>query len=217
MSAPFPRLLILSAPSGAGKTTLARRLVSELPGARVSISTTTRPPRGQENQGREYNFVPERRFRELAAAGEFLEWAEVHNHLYGTRKDALRNAAPGSWTIFDVDLNGGAALKAQFEGAVSVLILPPSLEVLESRLRGRRTESEEAIQGRLSASLSEIARGLELYDYAVVNREIDQAVRDVLAVVKGEALRLAAQRSDLQKLFGIRGLGEADKPSQQRG
>ncbi len=209
MSATLPRLLILSAPSGAGKTTLAKRLLTELPQAKVSVSTTTRPPRGQENQGREYIFVTEPRFRELAEAGEFLEWAEVHSHLYGTRKDALQGAAPGSWTIFDVDLNGGAALKAQFPGAVTVLLLPPSLEVLESRLRGRRTESEEAIQRRLSASCSEIARGLALYDYAIVNRDLDQAVHDVLAVVRAENLRLVAQRADLEKAFGIN-----DLPSQ---
>jgi len=217
MSAPFPRLLILSAPSGAGKTTLARRLASELPEARVSISTTTRPPRGQENQGREYHFVAEPRFRELAASGEFLEWAEVHGHLYGTRREVMRDAAPGSWTIFDVDLNGGAALKSQFEGAVTVLVLPPSLEILEARLRGRRTESEEAIQRRLSASLSELARGLALYDYAVVNRDLEQAVRDVRAVMRGEGLKLAVQRAELEKFFGIGNLRAHAVPPNERG
>jgi len=201
MSAPDPRLLILSAPSGAGKTTVARRLLAELPGARVSISTTTRPPRGQENQGREYHFVDERRFRELAAAGDFLEWAEVHSHLYGTRRSVLQGVPPGAWTIFDVDLNGGEALKKQFRGAVTVLILPPSLEVLEERLRGRRTESEEAIQRRLAASRSEIARGLALYDYAIVNHDLDQAVTDVVAVVRAESLRLEFQRKALGEAF----------------
>jgi len=217
MSALSPRLLILSAPSGAGKTTLARRLLHELPKARVSVSTTTRPPRGQENHGREYNFVTEVRFRELVAAGEFLEWAEVHNHLYGTRKDALQGAAPDSWTIFDVDLNGGAALKGQFPGAVTVLVLPPSLEILESRLRGRRTESEEAIQRRLAASCSEIARGLGLYDYAIVNRDLDLAVHAVLAVVTAENLRLDAQRDELEKAFGIKGLRESSQARDKEG
>jgi guanylate kinase len=206
MSALAPRLLVLSAPSGAGKTTLAKKLLSELPHARLSISTTTRPPRGQETEGREYDFVSESHFRELIAAGEFLEWAEVHSHLYGTRKNALQGSTAGMWTLFDVDLNGGAALKAKFPGAVTVLILPPSLEVLEARLRGRRTESEEAIQRRLDVSCNEIARGLKLYDYAVVNRELDQAVADVLAVLRAERLRLADQRPELEKAFGIRAL-----------
>ncbi len=217
MSALSPRLLILSAPSGAGKTTLARRLLQELAQARVSVSTTTRPPRGQENHGREYNFVSETRFRELVEAGEFLEWAEVHGHLYGTRRDALQGAALDSWTIFDVDLNGGAALKRQFPGAITVLVMPPSLEVLESRLRGRRTESEEAIQGRLSASRNEIARGLRLYDYAIVNRDLDQAVQAVLAVATAENLRLDAQREGLEKSFGINPLRDSSQGREKGG
>lgn len=205
MSSLVPRLLILSAPSGAGKTTLAKRLLAALGSARLSVSTTTRAARGQEQDGVDYHFVSEARFRELIAHGAFLEWAEVHGNLYGTARLVLEGLGPESWVIFDIDVHGGMALKGQFPEAVTIFILPPSLEVLEQRLRGRQTESEEAIQRRLGASQDEIGRGLIRYDYAVVNHELEEAVRDVQAILRAEELRLSVARPGLMKSFGSKG------------
>ncbi len=199
-----PLLLILSAPSGAGKTTLARRILASEAGARLSVSTTTRPPRGEESDGRDYHFVDEARFQELIDAGEFLEWALVHGHRYGTSRTVVERALlePDSLTIFDIDVQGGSAIKEQFPMAVTVFILPPSLAELEMRLRGRRTDSEEVIQLRLAAARSEILRGLAEYDYLVVNSMLEHAEADLHAIVRASGCRAELSREGLRELFG---------------
>ncbi|HUB05548.1 MAG TPA: guanylate kinase [Myxococcales bacterium] len=199
-----PLLLILSAPSGAGKTTLARYLLAAEPDARLSVSTTTRAPRGQEVEGRDYHFVGEAEFQRMVEGGEFLEWARVHGFRYGTSRmvveRALREAA--SLTIFDIDVQGGSAIKSQFPQAVTVFILPPSLAELEARLRGRGTDSEEVIQLRLEAARSEILRGLAEYDYLVVNRVLEEAGADLSAIVRAARCRATYMRDELREAFG---------------
>ena len=219
MSSIGPRLLILSAPSGAGKTTLAQRLLTQIAGARLSVSTTTRAPRGQERDGLDYHFVDEDRFRALIANGDFLEWAEVHGHLYGTRRGLVAATPPGSWTVFDIDVTGGAGAEGQFAGAVTLFVLPPSLAVREARLRGRQTESEDAIARRLAASFrDEIARGLASYDYAIVNHDLELATRDARwrwcarRSSRAGGLRAGARGSPLASA----GLGRAARPSEKK-
>lgn len=199
-----PLLLILSAPSGAGKTTLARHLLAVEPRARLSVSTTTRPPRGQETEGRDYHFVDEGIFQAMVDGGEFLEWALVHGHRYGTSRAVVQAsfAEPGSLTIFDIDAQGGSAIKAQFPDAVSVFILPPSLAELERRLRGRQTDSEEVIQLRLAAARSEILRGLAEYDYLIVNQLLQEAGDDLRAIVRAARCRASLTREELREDFG---------------
>ncbi len=199
-----PLLLILSAPSGAGKTTLARYLLASEKDARLSVSTTTRAPRGQEVEGRDYHFVDEAEFQRMVERGEFLEWARVHGFRYGTSRTVVERALrePGSLTIFDIDVQGGSAIKAQFPQAVTVFILPPSLAELEVRLRGRGTDSEEVIQLRLEAARSEILRGLAEYDYLVVNRVLEDAGADLGAIVRASRCRAVYSREELREAFG---------------
>lgn len=183
-------LLILSAPSGAGKTTLAHRLGQELGDAGLfSVSYTTRQPRGAEHDGVDYHFVSKEAFQSMIDAGDFLEWAEVHGNFYGTHRSYAAAAAGKKAVIFDIDVQGGEQVKARHPEAVSVFILPPSMTELERRLRSRGTDSDEVIAKRLLAAHREIARGLQSYDYVIVNDDLDQAYGDLSAVVRSSNLR----------------------------
>ncbi len=215
-----PLLLILSAPSGAGKTTLAKHLLSVEPGARLSVSTTTRAPRGAEVEGREYHFVDDAAFHSMMERGEFLEWARVFGHHYGTSRAVVEEALKeqGSITIFDIDVQGGSAIKAQYPQAITVFILPPSLPELETRLRGRKTDSEEVIQLRLDAARSEILRGLAEYDYLVVNHVLEDAGADLRAIIRAARCRAAFSRDELRESFGAsRSLIPGGKRATDRG
>lgn len=192
MSPPFRGLgllLILSAPSGAGKTTLARRLLAAEPSALFSVSYTTRAPRGQERDGVDYCFVDEPAFRAMIAGGDFLEWASVHGHLYGTHRETVEAARQGKLVVLDIDVQGGNTIQRKHPEAVSVFILPPSMAELEHRLRGRKTDADDAIRKRLEAARAEIERGLATYDYVVVNDTVDGALQDLRAIVRAERCR----------------------------
>jgi guanylate kinase len=181
-------LLVLSAPSGAGKTTLAHRFREAHPDAAFSISVTTRPPRGAERDGVDYHFVSPERFGELVARGAFAEWAEVHGHRYGTLRETVEEALrAGRIAIFDIDVQGGEQIKRAWPGeAAAVLIVPPSAAELERRLRGRLTDSDEVIRRRLAAARAEVERGLASYDYVVVNDELPAALRCLEAIAAHE-------------------------------
>jgi guanylate kinase len=185
-------LLVLSAPSGAGKTTLARGFLERHPDARFSISATTRAPRGAERDGRDYHFVTPERFAALVAEGAFAEWADVHGERYGTLRSTVDEAlAAGRIAVFDIDIQGGAQVKAHWpRQAVTVLVLPPSIEELERRLRGRSTDAAEVIARRLAAARSEVAEGLARYDYAVVNDVLADAEASLDAIVAYERARV---------------------------
>ena len=183
-----PLLLILSAPSGTGKTTLARRLVAAHPGALFSISYTTRPPRGGEKDGVDYHFVSRERFQQMVAAGAFVEWAQVHGHEYGTPRTSISGSAP--LVVFDIDVQGGQAIKRQYPQAVRVLILPPSLAELERRLRARSTDDDATVKRRLHAARVEIGLAIAAgYEYWVVNEALDQAYADLQAIVRAEGCK----------------------------
>jgi guanylate kinase len=192
-------LLVLSAPSGAGKTTLALRLLKELPNAVFSVSYTTRPPRGPEKDGLDYLFVDALTFQKKIDAGEFVEWAEVHGHFYASPRsvvDKVRKS--GGIAIFDIDVHGGNAIKAKYPDAILAFIVPPSMKELERRLRDRGTDPEDAVRGRILGARSEIERGLASYDYVVVNDDFERAFLDLCAIVRAERCRRG--RVELGKL-----------------
>ena len=182
-------LLILSAPSGTGKTTLARRLCAAHPGSIFSVSYTTRPPRGAERDGVDYHFVDKQTFDAMVARGDLVEWAEVHGHSYGTPRAVVEEAQKrGVLALFDIDVQGGENIRKHYPGAVRVLVLPPAIDVLERRLRSRQTDDESTIRRRLDAARREIERARD-YDYWVVNDDLDRAYGDLEAIVRAENLR----------------------------
>jgi guanylate kinase len=181
--------VVISAPSGAGKTTLINRLLGSENSFDFSISTTTRPPRNGEIDGKSYYFIPESEFRGMIDRGEFLEWARVHGNYYGTSKKEIdRICCNAKIPIFDVDVQGARSLKGTLDGAVYIFIVPPSREVLESRLRNRKTDSEEQIQIRLGNAIRELGEYAQ-YDYIVVNDDLETALNELRSIVTAELCR----------------------------
>jgi guanylate kinase len=183
-------LFIVSAPSGAGKTTLVERLVEEIPELRMSRSYTSRAAREGETDGVDYNFVTRQRFEEMIAAGDFLEWAPVFGNLYGTcasETEALM--ASGLDVVLVIDVQGARKVRAQGLGTSAVFVMPPSFGVLEQRLRGRSKDSEAEIQRRLQVARDEVAAFTE-YDYVIVNDELPAAVDRLRSIVMAERARL---------------------------
>lgn len=177
-------MLVLSAPSGTGKTTLARRLLARFPNAVFSISVTTRPPRGREVDGVDYHFVDEGEFERMRREGELLEWAEVHGARYGTPALYAEKARQGALVLFDIDVQGGKQIKARHPETATVLLLPPSMEELLRRLRARGTEDEASIRRRLAVAETEIEEGKKSYDYAVVNATLESTEEVLAAIVR---------------------------------
>lgn len=182
--------LILSSPSGAGKTTLARRLLSSDPHLSHSISVTTRPPRPQEQEAIDYFFVTRTRFEKLREAGELLEWAEVFGNLYGTPAKPVEKALAGGMDIvFDVDWQGAASIADLLpEDVVRVFILPPSADELSRRIHSRGSDPKEVIEERLEAAAVEISHWID-YDYVVVNHDIDDSLNALKAILTAERLK----------------------------
>lgn len=182
-------VFIISAPSGSGKSTLVCRLLREVEKLRFSVSYTTRAPRGNEQQDRDYHYVSRTDFEDRVARGEFLEHAEVFGHYYGTHRSALKAAqAEGRDLVLDIDVQGAGQLKGELPEAVSVFILPPSREVLEARLRARGEDSDTVIQRRLRDAASEI-RNYRLYDYVLINRDLDESALTLASIVRAERIR----------------------------
>ena len=184
---PFP--LILSAPSGGGKTTIARRLLEQRADVGYSISCTTRRPRAGEVAGRDYFFLATEEFRERRGRGDFAESAEVHGHWYGTlRSEIERVLAAGKHVIMDIDVQGAAQLARVYPKAVLVFVLPPSADVLLERLKARKTEDRASLARRMVNALEEL-RHAEDYHYVVVNDDLENAVARVGAVIDAETSR----------------------------
>ena len=182
-------LFVISAPSGSGKTTLVRRLLDTLDDVRFSVSFTTRPVRGSERDGIDYHFVSQDLFRTKIEDGEFLEWAEVHGNFYGTSKIVTEQVrAAGEDILMDVDVQGAAQVRKAQPDAITLFVMPPSFEVLEERLRGRRQDSDEVIVGRLEEARHEIHHYKD-YDYVLINDSVERTSELLKAIVLAERTR----------------------------
>ena len=190
-------MLVLSSPSGAGKTTIARRLLEREKALAMSVSATTRPPRPGEVDGKDYRFVDEEAFERMVGAGEFLEHARVFDNRYGTPRQPVEAAlAAGRDVLFDVDWQGTQQLSANArDDVVSIFVLPPSTAELEKRLRERAQDSAEVVRKRMSTAASEMSHWPD-YDYVIVNRDVAESVASVQAI-------LAAERQKRDRLVGL--------------
>jgi guanylate kinase len=183
-------MFVISSPSGAGKTTLCRRLITEVPGVQLSISATTRPARPGEANGTDYHFRSEEQFQDMIDRDEFLEWAKVFKNFYGTpRSEVETRLVSGIDVVFDVDWQGARALKTIRPGDVcSVFILPPSIAQLKQRLEGRPGSDQKSVQSRLAGAGQDILRWGE-YDYAIINDNLDTAFAELRAILMTERIR----------------------------
>jgi guanylate kinase len=194
-------LLIVSAPSGAGKTTLVRGLLERDAQIQLSISHTTRAPRPGERHGKEYHFIDVATFTAMRERGDFLEWAEVHGNFYGTSKAWIaQQMASGRDIILEIDWQGARQVRTLFPEAVGIFILPPSLDVLATRLNNRAQDSAEVIARRLAAAQDEM-RHVDEFDYVIINNELHQALESLVSVVTATRLRFANQRARFPECF----------------
>ncbi len=194
-------LVVFSGPSGAGKDTVLKRLMEKEPGIRLSVSATTRAPREGEVDGKDYHFLTHARFDELVANDKMLEHAEYCGNCYGTPSEPIEKwQAEGCDVILEIEVQGGAQIKAKRPDCVSIFVLPPSLEVLENRLRRRGTESEEAIQKRLGAAKAEIAKAV-LYDYIIVNDDLETAVSEMAGLLRAEKQRASRNQEFIERML----------------
>jgi guanylate kinase len=206
---------IVSAPSGSGKSTLVNELFKVVKGLDFSISYTTRPPRGSEQNGKEYFFVSKAEFEAMREAGEFLEWADVFGHYYGTSSRFLREAeAKGNDLLLDIDVQGAAKIKKQIPAAVSIFILPPDRDTLEWRLRNRGLDSEAVILRRLDTARREI-ENYSKYDYILVNRQLERSTDELKAVVLAERLNVSGAKPSPEEARLVE-IARADRLDQAR-
>jgi guanylate kinase len=194
-------VFVISAPSGAGKSTLIKRLMAATPGLCFSVSYTTRAPRIAEKHGRDYFFVSPRIFEGMVRRDEFVEWADVHGHFYGTAHQQLKAAQDaGKDILLDIDVQGHKQVRQQLPEAVSIFILPPSFRELSKRLRNRRSDSPEEIERRLQTAREEIAHWPE-YEYLVVNDHLEDATEALTAIVRAARFRHPSQAGRVEKII----------------
>jgi guanylate kinase len=188
-----PFLLVLSAPSGGGKTSIAKSLLQARDDLGYSVSATTRPRRDGERDGADYHFLTRDEFLRRVEAGEFLEWATYAGNMYGTLRGEIdRIFARGRTAVLDVEIEGARQIRASFPNSLHLFVLPPSAEVLVSRLAGRKTESPDVVRERIARAADELAAVAE-YDYAIFNEDLVQAVAQVAAILDAEARRVERQ------------------------
>jgi guanylate kinase len=206
-------LIILSSPSGAGKTTLTRMLLSQCPELRFSVSHTTRSPRSNEVDGKDYHFVDRDQFVDLVRQGAFLEWAEVHGNLYGTAAEEISRARctpQCRGIIFDIDYQGARQIMSKVPDVTLVFILPPSMDELERRLRGRASDSAEAVARRFAVAQREIEH-YALFDYIVVNDDVERAFDELRSIVVGERARRPRRAALAESLLQTPALGSGKR------
>lgn len=195
-----PDLFVISAPSGAGKTTLIRNLLARVKGLEFSVSYTTRPSRQGEREGKDYHYVAEDRFEAMIRGGELLEWATVHGRRYGTGARLVEEAlARGNDVVLDVDSQGARSVRALRPGAVLIFIMPPDRAALESRLKGRGGAPDEMAR-RIGAARAEMERHLE-YDYVIVNEAVEGALRDLEGIVMAQRRRRARMEPECVRIL----------------
>lgn len=207
---PFP--IVLSAPSGAGKTTVANEIFKRFPYIRFAVSMTTRERREGEVEESDYRFVTQEEFARSREAGELAEWAVVHGNLYGTPAAEIDAAIEeGYHVLLDVDVQGGASLMTAYPDAVSIFLLPPSHAAMEARLKGRGTESQDAIQSRLSEALRELDE-VDRYEYVIVNRELEKTVEVFARIIHAEEHR-RMRRENLAEWLDVHFPKRREQPS----
>jgi guanylate kinase len=188
-------LFVVTAPSGAGKTTLVAALLAADSHVQLSVSFTTRPPRAGEVDGKDYHFVERAEFERMIAAGELLEFAEVYGNYYGTSQVWINQVMEnGRDILLEIDWQGAQQVRRLFPAAIGIFILPPCIDTLENRLRGRGKDSEEVIARRMAVAKEEVNH-VDEFDFVIVNEHIDDAVRDIVAVVRAQRLTLVRQSS----------------------
>lgn len=203
-------LIVVSSPSGGGKGTLIDRVLKTVPGLAFSVSYTTRAPRGTEQDGREYFFVDEPAFRAMIERGEFLEWADVYGHLYGTHAlQVARERAEGRDIILEIDVQGAESIRHKVSDAISIFILPPSFELLRNRLVARATDSAADLERRLKGAPAEVAQ-YQHFDYVILNDDINRASQQLAAVIYAERARRERQQVTLSE--ALEDFGVASEP-----
>jgi guanylate kinase len=194
-------LFVVAAPSGAGKSSLVKALMELDSRVQPSVSHTTRAPRGQEKHGREYFFVSQQEFDAMVKADAFVEWANVHNHRYGTSKKAIEERmAQGADVILEIDFQGAIQIKSIFANAICIFILPPSWEELRSRLERRGEDKPEVIDMRMKNAQIEVAQ-VDKFDFVIINELFDRALFDLKAIVHSQRLKFSAQRRARAETF----------------
>ena len=194
-------LFVITAPSGAGKSSLVKALMAADLSLELSVSHTTRAPRGQEVSGREYYFVSPEAFEAMVQADAFVEWANVHSHRYGTSRQAIEDKmAQGADIILEIDFQGALQIKKRFAQAIAIFILPPSWEALRERLIKRGEDSSEVIELRLKNAATEMAQ-VERFDYVIINDAFERALTDLQTLVKAQRLKLSSQRRQRPQTF----------------
>ena len=178
------KLIVISAPSGSGKTTIAKAIMTKYPAIEFSVSATTRPARKGETNGKEYFFLDRPEFERKVGRGELVEWEEIYGDLYGTlRSEVERALSQGKVMLFDIDVKGGLSIKKQYPEALLIFIRPPSVDALKERLTGRKTENEERLQRRLARVPMELEMGSQ-FDREVINDDLEKAIAEVEALVR---------------------------------
>ncbi len=184
-------IVVITAPSGAGKTTVIKRLLEADAGLSYSVSVTTRKRRADEENGCDYYFLSEKEFREKLSDGLFAEWAEVHGALYGTLRSQIeQKLAESNHLLMDVDVQGAVQLKSHYPYGVYIFLIPPGMEILKSRLAARGTEDEKSLELRLKDAIKEISSFRD-FDYLVVNDHLERTVEDILRIIKAEELKMS--------------------------
>ncbi len=196
-------LFVISAPSGAGKSTIIKALKERIEGLGYSISHTSRKPRGNENDGIEYHFLKKETFRSMIDAGAFVEWAQVYDDLYGTSFSSLdEQTASGLDVLLDLDTQGAKNIKKHFKNSVLIYVLPPSLDVLEKRLMARGTDAETVIKSRMKKTSSEIKQCV-WYDYIIINDDLEKAIKEAQAIIMSVRCRTDQQIPIVKEMFDV--------------
>lgn len=194
-------LIIISGPSGAGKGTIYNEVIARRPGIKKSVSVTTRAPRPNEQEGIHYYFRTIEQYQEMIAKGEFLETASVYCNYYGTPKaPVLKMLADGNDVMFEIDTLGAEQIKRKYPKSIAIFIMPPSFEILEKRLRGRGTESEETIVRRLSFARGELSK-YKMFDYIIFNDDLETAIDSVLSIIDAEKYKVTRNENKIKNIL----------------
>ena len=194
-------IIVISGPSGCGKSTLIHKLLAAFPELRFSVSYTTRPMRKNEAPGKDYHFISEREFQKMLGGGQFVEWAEVHGHRYGTSWEEVRAKSGKGWTlVMDIDSQGARNIKRQFPEAVAIFVIPPSLAELKKRLRKREMKWNKETQQRLQTALNELNE-YGLYEYLIVNLDLENAFSDLTCLYVAFCRQMARNKDKIKKLI----------------